>query len=364
MHFWLSLSCLLVLTVGCGDSGSGAPTRYDGTGQTVKVMTRNVYFGADLDSALNVSKPELIPAAVAAVWDQVQKSDFPGRARLIAQEIASTLPDIVAFQELAWFRMQSPSDFVPGAAPNAELSALNGDMLAIMKDALAAAGLDYGEPVAVAPHTDTELPALDAQGNTFDLRMTDRDAVFVRPGVLAANPRGEDFAHFFTVPVGGASSGISVKLTRGFAAVDLSVQGVPFTFVNAHLEVGGILPSLQEAQAKDLVERLSPIEGQIVLAGDFNSAADGSTTNSYQTVTAEFNDAWFEVYPGRDSGPTCCIDIRNPASLPMERIDLILQRGKVRATSATSTGGTPQHTESGLLASDHLGVVASLIIGQ
>lgn len=361
MHSRLLIACLALL--GCGGNGSDSPGRYTGPGQTVKVMTRNVYFGADLDSALNVSKPDLIPAAVASIWDQVQKSDFPGRAALIAQEVATTLPDIVAFQELEWFRMQSPSDFLAGAAPNAETSAPSGDMLTIMRDALATAGLDYGEPVVVATHSDTELPALDAQGKTFDLRMTDRDAVFVRPGVLAANPRSEDFAHLVTVPVGGIGNDIFVKLTRGFAAVDLAVQGVPFTFVNTHLEVGGTLSPFQEAQAKDLVERLSPIEGQMVVAGDFNSAADGSTTNSYKTITSEFVDARSEVNAA-DPGLTCCTDLAAPALSPHERIDLVLARGKVRAESVMRTGVEGSRTSGGLLASDHLGVVASLVIGQ
>lgn len=359
MRFRFIIAFLAVSACG-GSEGAG---RYTGSGQPVKVMTRNVYLGTDFDSALNVSKPELIPAAVASIWDQVQKSDFPGRARLIAQEVAAAMPDIVAFQELEWFRMQSPSDFVAGAAPNAVTSAPDGDMLTIMKDALAAAGLDYGEPVVVATHMDTELPATDAKGNLFDLRMTDRDAVFVRSGVLFSNQRSEDFTHLFPVPVGGLDSKIFIKLTRGFAAVDLAVQGVPFTFVNTHLEIGGTLSGLQEQQAHELVERLSMLTGQVVLAGDFNSAADGSTTGSYKTVTATFADTWSEVNAA-DPGLTCCTDIQAPALAPHERIDLILGRGKVRAEAATRTGIESARTAGGLLPSDHLGVVATLTIGQ
>lgn len=357
------LAGLPLLALACGGGGSEGPARYTGPGQPVKVMTRNVYLGTDFSSALNVAKPDLIPAAVASVWDHVQQSDFPGRARLIAQEVAAAVPDIVAFQELEWFRVQSPSDFVAGAAPNAETSAPNGDMLTIMKDALAAAGLDYGEPVVVATHMDTELPAIDAQGNLFDLRMTDRDAVFVRPGVLASNPRSEDFTHLFSVPVGGLDSNIFIRLTRGFAAVDVALQGVPFTFVNTHLEIGGMLSGLQEQQAKELVDRLSSLPGQVVVAGDFNSAADGSTTASYKTVTAEFADTWLEVSPA-DPGLTCCTDLLAPALAPHERIDLILEKGKVRAEATMRTGIEGARTAGGLLSSDHLGVVATLTVGQ
>ena len=354
-----------ILSVGlaCDGGRSESHPRYDGPGQTVKIMTRNVHLGAEFDSSLNVSTPAQIPSIVASLWDQVEKSDFPGRARLIAQEVAAALPDIIAFQELEWFRMQSPSTFRAGAEPKAALTAPNGDMLAIMRDALAEAGLDYGEPVVVASHSDIELPGVDALGNTYDLRMTDRDAVFVRSGVVASNPRSENFAHMLTVPIGGLSSGISVKIIRGFAAVDLVVQGVPFTFINTHLEVGGSLAPLQESQARDLIERLAPISGQVVLTGDFNSAADGSTTSSIITLTRDFADIWSAVRPS-DPGFTCCTDIRAAAPSPYERIDLILGRGKVRGESAFLTGLDGQHTPSGLLASDHLGVVATLTVGQ
>jgi endonuclease/exonuclease/phosphatase family metal-dependent hydrolase len=206
---------------------------------------------------------------------------------------------------------------------------------------------------------------MDADGKSFDLRMTDRDAVFVRPGLLTANlnQHTEDFATFFTVPVGGLSSGIFLKLTRGFATVDLAVQGTPFTFVNTHLEVGGMLSTFQERQAQDLVGKLASLGGRVVMAGDFNSAADGSTTASYKTVTSAFADTWPEVNAA-DPGLTCCTDISAPALAPHERIDLVLTRGKVRAEAATRTGAEGQRTPGGFLPSDHLGVVTTLTVGS
>ena len=330
----------------------------------VKVMTRNLYLGAEIDTAMNVSTRDEIPAAVAALWAQVQQNDFPGRARLIAHEIAAESPDIVALQEVELFRMQSPSDFQPGAAPNAEATAPNGDMLAILQAELVAAGLDYGDPVVTASHSDTELPAVDASGASFDLRMTDRDVVFVRSTLTASNPRAENFASMFSAPLGGLSSGIFVKLSRGYASVDLLAQGVPFTFVNTHLEVGGILSTIQESQAKELLDGLAPLAGQVILAGDFNSAADGSTTKSYQTVTGVFADAWPEVND-KDPGPTCCTDLQATAPAPTDRIDLVLYRGKLRPEAAGRVGLDPsERTPGGLLASDHVGVVTTLTVGM
>jgi hypothetical protein len=345
------------------DAGT-APAPYTGPGATLKVMTRNLYFGAEINASLATVTAAEIPAQVATLWATVQQSDFPGRAKLIVDEIVAEQPDIIAFQEMELFRTQSPSDFVPGASPNAETVAPNGDMRAIIEGELAARGLDYGEPVLVDPHTDIELPAVDASGAIYDLRMTDRNVVFVRPNISASNPRGQDFASSFSVPLGGVGSGISIKLARGFGAVDLLADGVPFTMVNTHLEIGGLLASDQEGQAKNLVDALAPLAGQVILAGDFNSPADGSGTTSYQTVTQAFTDAW-PVVNATDPGLTCCTDITAAALSPNERIDLVLYRGKVRPEAASVVGlDASARTAGGLLPSDHVGVVTTLTVGQ
>ena len=339
-----------------------APGTYAGPGTTLKVMTRNLYFGAEINSSLATVTVAGIPAQVAGLWAAVQQSDFPGRAKLIVDEIAAEQPDIIAFQEMELFRTQSPSDFVPGASPNAETVAPNGDMLAIIEGELAARGLEYGEAL-VDPHTDLELPSVDASGAIYDLRMTDRNVVFVRPSISASNPRGQDFASSFRVPVAGLGSGISVTLTRGFGAVDLLADGVPFTFVNTHLEVEGFA-SVQQGQAQNLLDALAPISGQVILAGDFNSAADGSTTTTYHMVTQTFSDAWPKLNT-TDPGFTCCTDINAAALTPTERIDLVLYRGKVRPEAGSLVGlDASARTAGGLLPSDHLGLVTTLTVGR
>ena len=146
--------------------------------------------------------------------------------------------------------------------------------------------------------------------------------------------------------------------------MDLLADGVPFTLVNTHLEIGGFLASDQEAQAKNLVDALEPLAGQVILAGDFNSPADGSGTKSYQTVTQSFTDAW-PVVNATDPGFTCCTDIAAAALSPNERIDLVLYRGKVRPEAASVAGpDASARTADGLLPSDHVGVVTTLTVGQ
>src|SRR6185312_4711682 len=66
---------------------------------TVRVMTRNLYLGANLDPIVQAkSAPEAF-AAVKDAWAHVQANDFPRRARAIAREIAAAKPDFVGFQE-------------------------------------------------------------------------------------------------------------------------------------------------------------------------------------------------------------------------------------------------------------------------
>jgi len=208
------------------DAGT-APAPYTGPGATLKVMTRNLYFGAEINASLATVTAAEIPAQVATLWATVQQSDFPGRAKLIVDEIVAEQPDIIAFQEMELFRTQSPSDFVPGASPTPR---------PWLRTATCGPSSRVSWPRAVStmaslcwwnPHTDIELPAVDASGAIYDLRMTDRNVVFVRPNISASNPRGQDFASSFSVPLGGVGSGISIKLARGFGAVDLLADGVP-----------------------------------------------------------------------------------------------------------------------------------------
>jgi len=354
---------LVTLQFGCSNGGEAA---WDGTGPSVKVMTRNVYLGGEFDVLLGAQTVDQIPARVDTFWKNVQSNDFPARAALIADEVAAEMPDIVAFQELELFRMQVPNDFDPKAAPNAADTAPNGDMLAILTAALAAHGLDYGEPVAVAAHTDTEMPGTDASsGATYDLRLTDRDAVFARPGLTVNNVRTADFPTFISLPVplGSLTNAIVVKLKRGYLAMDVRAGDVPFTFAATHLEVGGQASAYQEGEARDLVTALEPVTGPLVLVGDFNSDANATTTQSYSIVAKSFTDAWSQVNPA-DKGPTCCTDLASPAPAPDERIDLVFYRGYVHPQAAERTGtDSALRTASGLLPSDHQGVAATLTVG-
>src|SRR5437867_5275542 len=68
--------------------GAAAEPHSAAAGPTVKVLTRNLYFGADLLPAIATrTTPELM-AAVAGIYSEVQYTDFPARAKVLAREIA------------------------------------------------------------------------------------------------------------------------------------------------------------------------------------------------------------------------------------------------------------------------------------
>ena len=320
----------------------------------VAVMTQNLYVGADLQVITGATSPEEVPLRVAQFYGAVLASDFPERAKAIAEEIKRHRPDLIGLQEVSLFRRQAPSDFVTGTTePNAETVTL--DFLALLQSELASRGLNY-HVAADVQNADAELPGL-IDGQLIDVRLTDRDVILAREGVETTPVASDNYEVNLVVSVGG----VETTFLRGYAMVEAEVDGEEVTFVNTHLETT-LAPPVQLAQAVELLAVLESVEEPVILVGDFNSAADGSTTETYALLAARYADAFVEARPGAP-GPTCCqaADLLNLPSLLSERIDLILYRGEVEATEAYRVGKEPSdRTPSGRWPSDHAGVVALL----
>ena len=140
--------------------------------------------------------------------------------------------------------------------------------------------------------------------------------------------------------------------------IDGTFEGKKFRFVNTHLETE-TWPFEQEAQAAEFLAGPAKTGGAVIAVGDFNSAADGSTTASYRMLTKSyFDDAW-DVNAG-ESGLTCCQDgtLTNFPSQLESRIDLVLTHAASRAVSAEVIGDMPFQGVPPLWPSDHAGVVA------
>jgi endonuclease/exonuclease/phosphatase family metal-dependent hydrolase len=358
------LGCLLLLVVTASAACSGGDDEDDGNGPrvSVKVMTRNLYLGSELFKIILTATPDAVPARAAEFYDTVKASDIPARARLIADEIAAATPDLVGLQEVEMFRTQAPSNFsfaAQGAPDAPDLDMGRGfDFLGSLQAALAEKGLAYD--ATVNELTDAEMPAGTDPAMLFDVRMTDRDVILVRRGLQVASPVTKRFDTFLPLRIGG-ENGVKVNLVRGYSAIEATVEGAKFTFVDSHLEVGGPATIVQQAQAAELVRALAALPGNLIVAGDFNSNADNTGTTSYKQLTGTLKDAWSALHP-TEPGFTCCTpDLKADLATRNSRIDLVLSRGHVRAESATVIGVSPElKTPSGLWPSDHAGLVVTL----
>lgn len=349
--FFLLLA--LPLAAGCADSGPTGPR----DPVVVTVMTRNLYVGADFGPFFQVGSLAEVPAAAGEFWSEVQETDFAARAGALAVEIEDTRPHLVGLQEVSLFRVQSPGDFFLGDLRPATDTVL--DHLALLLDSLSARGLSY-HVASRSPDFDVEGP-LEVPGGRDDLRLTDREVILARGDVAVSSPRGEHYERALLVAAGV----VSVRIRKGWASVDARIGGADVRFVSTHLEIREFGPEVQLAQADELLEVTDASPLPVVLVGDFNSAADGSTTATYGRLTGSgFRDAWSEARPA-DPGPTCChsSDLRDPNSSLDSRIDLVLLGPGVEVRRVDRLGAAPgDRTASGLWPSDHAGVVATVAI--
>lgn len=332
-----------------------AHERDDHPGHAVKVMTRNLYLGADLTPAIVAPDVPTLIGAVTTIFATVEATNFPERARRLAREIAKLRPDLVGLQEVALWRSQIPTN---GVEEKVEF-----DFLALLLDALEARGQSY-EVVAVQVGTDVVAPALTPEGFCCRLiRFTDREVILARrhrhsPHLGISNPQAAAFAVNLVLPLPG---GGVFAVQRGWASVDVKVEGSKFRFISTHLEVASAL--VQVLQGQELLAGPANTPLPVVLVCDCNSAADGLDTATYGIlIEAGFDDAWSLVHPG-DPGPTCCHaeDLSNPLPTLVTRIDLVLFRGGFDALKAVIVGEELRdRTRSGLWPSDHAGVEAKL----
>lgn len=328
-------------------------------GPKLTVMSRNLYLGTSLDRIVTARSQQEFIAAVTQSWATVVATDFPARAEALADEIAATEPDVIGLQEVSLWRQQLVSDAVTGqTAPNA--ADVVYDFLAILGAELAAQGTPY-TPVSTSLNADVEAPrANPASPSGFsDVRLTDRDVILVRTPLAgkATNPADDRFDAQLTVPTQGGP----VTFTRGWTSIDFQHSARhTVRIINTHLEVANppAAGAVQVAQGDELLAVATASPHPVVVVGDINSAADGSSTPTYAKLTAQLDDAW-------SSGPgyTCCQGERldDPTPLADERIDVVLHSGDIDARTATLTGDTAfRDAPAPLWASDHYGVVARL----
>ena len=343
------------------------------SGGPIKVMTQNLYIGADLLRVVNVGDPAEIPIAVAETLQVIQQTNFPERAKAIAEEIKRVKPDVIGLQEVTLLRTQFPGDFFLGN-PIAAEDVLY-DYLNILLAALRKQGMHY-EVAAIVQNADVEVPAFAGVGDSgplfMDVRLTDHDVILARKSIKTKNPLAQNFQINLQIPI----DGFVIDFTRGYTAVDAKVRGQWYRVANTHLELPGPPPVslVQALQAEELINVLSQSDLPVVLMGDFNSTPEdevepitGAVPPYMQLVASNFIDVWLHRFGKPSVGYTCCQDelLDNEASALYMRIDYIFVRstdGDPAALDdafvlANTVGDKPvDKTPSGLWPSDHAGV--------
>lgn len=345
------------------------PTRAAKGGGKLKVMTQNLYLGADLFPAIeaaNQGTTEFLLAA-AQVYQGAMASDFPTRAAAFAKTVKQEKPDIIGLQEVSeWITNRT----VPG--PDLESQ----DFLKIVKRALAAEGLKYKVAGISQNATIGPFPYLDPaascgapsgilpSGWPCSIQLKDRDVILVNTKTKKLSYKKKSVkSGLYSAQQTFVIAGQTISFGRGWVYADMTYKGASFRFANTHLEVGGISAPIQEKQAKQFVKVTKKGAGTVIATGDFNTDAYGQySAKSYKILTRSyFRDMWKPKKDGR--GLTCCqsADLSNPVSENETRIDLVLGHGKVRPQKSVNTNVTPfRVAPAPLWESDHGGVVSTL----
>ncbi|MDQ3754152.1 MAG: hypothetical protein M3371_05405, partial [Acidobacteriota bacterium] len=213
----------LANVVASGDTeqtSTGAGNRTDparAAGKPIKVMTRNLYLGADLapvlaSTSINPDDENNLLVNAALAFGRVQATDFPARAKLLAREIEDADPELIGLQEVALWQRGELGRF-DGPITPATIPLY--DFLDSLQRELSALGLEYSV-VVEQNEFDAEVPS--ALG--FDLRVTLRDVILAKADIpphklVLTNVQKANFLTSFPLDTIAGP----ITLTRGWVSV-------------------------------------------------------------------------------------------------------------------------------------------------
>jgi endonuclease/exonuclease/phosphatase family metal-dependent hydrolase len=365
----------------------------------VKVMTRNLYLGADLNRALDDNNTSELAIDAATILQFVRDNNFPLRAKELAKEIVQNKPDLVGLQEVALWRRDtianpSPPPNVPPYAdgPLTPATTVDYDFLGSLMKQIKKQGGDY-RVVRVQREADVEVPAagacpgLDpANSNTCDGRLTMRDAILANNDKKAkVKTKFEDSGHYDTqlVLTNVANSGLNISFNRGWLFAEANVRGTDFRFVDTHLESADPNGTLRQGQAEELTAPFPPTSppgpateqsaGMPVIAvGDFNTDDDTVSGNDQLGYQALIDGGLIELSTGPtapDAPNSCCLGseaLTKPfaAGLPDfdHQVDHVFTTDDNVEPVSTKVVGKSEAVRDrlGLWPSDHAGLVTTL----
>jgi endonuclease/exonuclease/phosphatase family metal-dependent hydrolase len=340
-----ALALLAVLAV--------APVAEAKPGPKLTVMTRNVYLGGNIALPIGATSRDDFEQKTTQLWQQVQATDFPARAKLLAREIRRTKPDVIGLQEVALWR-RGPDGVKDGSATPATMVVYDfvGSLLGEVESSYRLGTMQV--------EADIEAPT----SLGYDVRLTMRDVVLVRKrkGLRVRRRLGGNYAPTFEVPtqIGTLSS------RRGWTGIDGTLRRKRFRFVDTHLEAFD--DTVRLAQARALAAGPLRKAGTVILVGDLNSdptGATGAKPDAYNVFTgAGLRDTWLLKNPNA-AGNNCCLKqetITDPPPGPFDhRVDHILAKGRFKVLRTRIVGTDPANrTAAGLWPSDHGGGATTL----
>ena len=348
---------------------------------TVKVMTRNLFLGADLGPGIRAQNLQELVNGAGQILNQVDANNFPVRAKGLAKEILATKPDVVGLQEASLWRTE-PCDKnpLPPAATDVRY-----DYIQLLLDQLNKGKTLYRAAV-VKPEFDFEVWANTdgnestagpgcPMGSEINARLTMRDAILVRAGVKTARPKSGTFKTLLREK----PAGVNVDVTRGWTAVDATVNGKKVHVVNAHFEAFDNNPTanptntgkdvsngkIREAQAEEFAGAPSRSKLPVIALGDFNSDVKTEVKKGDGLAYRALLKAGY-VERSTYKPLSCCLegDVLtttgggNPKDFD-HKVDHVMTKTpkKVKLISSSITGLKPVN---GFWDSDHAGVFSAL----
>jgi hypothetical protein len=364
----------------------GAEAKKKDKGVQVTVMSRNLFLGADLGPALDSTSFQQFIAANGAILREVDHTDFPTRAKGLAQEIKKAKPDLVGLQEGAWWRTNpTPGGPVQGDSPDYTATTNKYDFLQLLLDelnkntskkykgykiAVTGTEFDFEAPTDYDNNPNTGILGGEIQG-----RLTMRDAILVRKGgaVKVSNPQTGHYQNLFTPNI----AGIDVPITRGWVSLDATATAgkgkdkvsKKFHFVDTHFEAFDDetqVPSIRALQAQELTSGSGPYgEGpasakDTILVGDLNSNVPGVKPGDAQAYQTMLDAGFTERSTSKPLG--CCVSsiFTGPASDFDHKVDHIMTNESKKSVKLIDSGVTGLEQANGLYDSDHAGLFSTL----
>jgi hypothetical protein len=405
-----------VPSTGAGAAGSLAPEAAAAASEALRLpshhprlelMTRNLYLGAEITAIVGAQDPV---AVATQIWGDVQRTDFPARAEVLADEIFWARPDVLGLQEVTLYR-SGPPDVCQGlATPSSPVARhVELDFLSILQKELHRRGLHY-DVAAQVTTMDVELCIFDPsrKEGVGDLRYTDRDVLLVRKDVRWRDPPpAQPVPGFVPAPIppgpGDRNGGVyavavetgvlepprapataffriegvadPVFSWRGWTAVEVERDGHWVRVFETHVEDrldltkegldSWYFQALQDTQLLALVDGANGAKAlPTVVLGDFNVYRQESepVPATFALLTSGvLRDAWTALRPPNDWGPTWGFDPDLRGGELFTTLDLVLATDDLEPLF-TYRVGVHDRTRGGLHPSDHAGLVTAFQI--